>query len=888
MGAAKAILRMTAQELKETGQKLCKSGQFAEAIPLLKSAADALPDDEHLWEELVVAARDSGQDGQAIEFAKLGIRHHPRSYWLWQELGSRLVKVDKLDEAEKALDNARSLNPGSPWLWRYLIRLHQKRENYAKEIEAWEKLRDLGEMDGADLNSLGIAYYNHENFAKAVEFYQQSATKLPDTSAFFNLGLVFNHPEVSQDADAADAYRCALMLNPNYEAAKERIEATKKKLLPLAESARIEAGGLIKPDECFQFYLNPFEVFQVTELHGNENQNKSIEVDADGVARPQLLPRSGSALDIKAIQRAKKRLLQEIELNDGRVPWLENQPIDKSRALALEDEFLGEEKQGFHRAVFNSPRLLRFLTRGDIEHFLYSDEYFPEEILELLDNEPEFRRFISKPFARQYNFLFARAINSHKLAVVEALLDGRRWVEPEDEDICFAGAYKHTKMLIEWVETKVLNAAKTKPDYSEIAEFIEHLAVAETFNLLPTAFFRDDQSRLVEQIRLIAVAAYNKHSDSELSNRILRLCKRFNFKSADLNKQLDEDFKAIEEILTENRKHSFSAWGQQDQAIYVTHTGIKFAGVAISAADDDQIRIIVVEGPAENHFTTNKKVGYLEISGKDLKRDLLRGTEIDLTFEVSESRDLTFHAYVNSSGQEFSQIFNPTYRAVPVKALAKEAELLDGQLEKEKAEAMENENYDVVEKLEKLVAPVQELTGAAMLLSLTPDDETDERYILEDRKRKLAQELSQLTSGKRIERLRNEYRTEKDEVAGIVNESGNDHERRQLHEVVAQEHTFMNSTNSQKIQAAIDQLHRIRGQILRRTPDFLVNWFQFLANMRESLNDQLQAKNLIEAGKRHIAAEDYDKLLEVNERLHSLLPEDEKDSKEMRHFTNIT
>lgn len=115
---------MTAQELKETGQKLFKSGQFAEAIPLLKSAAETLPKDEPLWQELVMVARDSGQHGQAAEFAKLGIRHHPRSDWLWRTLGSELVEVDKLDEAEKAFDNARSLlghttgeaQEGPPWL----------------------------------------------------------------------------------------------------------------------------------------------------------------------------------------------------------------------------------------------------------------------------------------------------------------------------------------------------------------------------------------------------------------------------------------------------------------------------------------------------------------------------------------------------------------------------------------------------------------------------------------------------------------------------------------------------------------------------------------------------------------------------------------------------
>ena len=96
-------------------------------------------------------------------------------------------------------------------------------------------------------------------------------------------------------------------------------------------------------------------------------------------------------------------------------------------------------------------------------------------------------------------------------------------------------------------------------------------------------------------------------------------------------------------------------------------------------------------------------------------------------------------AYVNPSGPEFSQIFNPTFRDVPVKTLNEEVQMLDSRLEQEKAEALANENYEVVEKLEKLRAPVQELQGEAMLLTL--DDVTDSRYRLEDRKRRIAQEL---------------------------------------------------------------------------------------------------------------------------------------------------
>jgi len=302
---------------------------------------------------------------------------------------------------------------------------------------------------------------------------------------------------------------------------------------------------------------------------------------------------------------------------------------------------------------------------------------------------------------------------------------------------------------------------------------------------------------------------------------------------------------------------------------------------------DEMIRIIVVEGPSENHYLANKKQGELIITGKHLRRDMLRGTEIDLTFELSESRDLTVTAYINPSGPEFTQIFNAKNREVDVDGLAQEVQMLEAQLDKEKAEALTNENYEVAEKLEKLSGTVQELRGEAMLLSLTPDDVTDNRYKLDDWKRKVAQEIGQLTAGKRIERLRADYQTVKDEVTDIVNESGNDHERRQLHEIVVREYTFLNSTNPQRLEAEIERLNCISYQILRRTPQFLIGWFQCLVDKRETLNDQLQAKNLIAAGKNHIAAEDYDKLAEVIGRLYSLLPQQEQESKEMRHFTGI-
>ncbi len=65
-----------------------------------------------------------------------------------------------------------------------------------------------------------------------------------------------------------------------------------------------------------------------------------------------------------------------------------------------------------------------------------------------------------------------------------------------------------------------------------------------------------------------------------------------------------------------------------------------------SSGEENRIKILVVEGPSNAHYLSNKPIGILEITGDMINRDLFKGTEIDLTFELSESRDLTVTAYL--------------------------------------------------------------------------------------------------------------------------------------------------------------------------------------------------------------------------------------------------
>lgn len=308
-------------------------------------------------------------------------------------------------------------------------------------------------------------------------------------------------------------------------------------------------------------------------------------------------------------------------------------------------------------------------------------------------------------------------------------------------------------------------------------------------------------------------------------------------------------------------------------------------GRTIVKGSSDEIRILVVEGPSSRHSSTNKPLGMLLITGKQLTKDLLKGTEVDMKFSMSESRDLTVSAYLNGTDQEFSQVFTPTARTVSTAVLSSEVLQLEARIQQEIEEAQEGGQRDIVIGLNKALAGVQGLMPEVS--SLTEDDVTDKKFQLEDRKRELARDMHELTAGKRLDQARKEYQDAKAEIATLVHESGNDRERNLLRDVLNREPSFINSNNPEKIAAETAGLSRLRWAILMRTPEFLIGMFQHLVSKHPSMNDQIQATQMLEAGKRAIAKEDWDEVRVVIGRLWTLVPAEEQAAEDMRMFTGL-
>lgn len=295
----------------------------------------------------------------------------------------------------------------------------------------------------------------------------------------------------------------------------------------------------------------------------------------------------------------------------------------------------------------------------------------------------------------------------------------------------------------------------------------------------------------------------------------------------------------------------------------------------------ERININVLEGPFTSLPEANQSIGFLVIDGSKFSRDILRNADIEITIEISESKDLKVTVYIPMSDQQFTEVFNPSQRHLPVLKLQDEVGSLSERLDDEIEEAVEREDYETADQLTALKKQVDELVISSN--SLTDDDVTDKKFQFEDNKRKIAQEIDNATKDKRISLLKIKYNEDKEWCKGIVDENGNDHDHKIYNEIVGRELAFLNSITPVKIMEAIEELTDLGSNILWRTPSFLEARFKRLIDKPQLFNDQEQSKSLIEAGHLAITNKNFDRLREINWGLISLLPkgaqQDERNGK---------
>lgn len=305
----------------------------------------------------------------------------------------------------------------------------------------------------------------------------------------------------------------------------------------------------------------------------------------------------------------------------------------------------------------------------------------------------------------------------------------------------------------------------------------------------------------------------------------------------------------------------------------------------LKGAAEDALHLIVKEGNADDLPESTKTVGYLQLTGRQLTRDLPKGTDIEVKLEISESRDLTFTVYIEACDQEFREVFSPTFRDVPTQTLAYESRCLLEKVEDEINQAAELDNFEAAEALKFLKRRITDLERETA--KLTPNDGTDDRYKLEDEKRRCASEVSQLTKGKRFETGRRDYEEARVRCELLVGEHGNDRERKHLAELLKRERYVLDSGNARRLEELTEQLEILSFTLLRREPEFLQRRFEHFASQQIKMNDQTQARSMIQAGRNAIAQQQWERVDEISMALSNLLPSRELEKAINQGFTGI-
>jgi len=294
----------------------------------------------------------------------------------------------------------------------------------------------------------------------------------------------------------------------------------------------------------------------------------------------------------------------------------------------------------------------------------------------------------------------------------------------------------------------------------------------------------------------------------------------------------------------------------------------------IKMNSNDEIVINVLEGDGNAIPEANKSIGKIKISGKDIERDILKGSDIEITLEISESRDISVSAYLSMTDQEFQETFNPQNRDVDVYQLSDDVEVLSEDLDKSLEFAKEDNDYQKIDELYEIQSEMTKLEKE--LDSLDEDDTTDKRYQLEDKKRAVAKDYYASIKDERLNKLQKEYLDLKSEVEKLVAQYGDYAEQEYFKEIIENESVYLKSNNISKIEELLEELHTIQYQMLWKQPDFVRGMFAHLIQDKPQYKDSSRANILLGKGLKYLERDNIEELADITRELFSLLAREEQ------------
>jgi|SRR5690554_131533 len=230
---------------------------------------------------------------------------------------------------------------------------------------------------------------------------------------------------------------------------------------------------------------------------------------------------------------------------------------------------------------------------------------------------------------------------------------------------------------------------------------------------------------------------------------------------------------------------------------------------SIREGSEDKIYINVLEGKIGTSPGANQSIGYIELNGKDLGDDLIKGTDIEMTFSISESRDLDLEIYIPGIDQVISKQFTPSFHN-DIDSRKVLSEIRIGQQKvQQKLDYVENtENFEFLIQLMRIKKGLEEVEETLN----SKDGLANRKYRAIDQKRKLLMEIDQFDQDESYENAVEDYEQNRDALANRVDEM-KPPVRARFDEILRDEKKFLTSGDKHAVKRKSELLNKIGNDL---------------------------------------------------------------------------
>ena len=520
----------TYDELIDRAFELRKKDSFEESLLAARSALSMDSESGDAWWLIALNNESLENYDSALEAFEKSLELYEDNAYRWARFGQALKRDGQDSVAIDAFETALKIDPTQEQALGGLVTYYCWDGEHKNEELGFKYLKTLDDhhelTSDTYVNKLGGYYYAKSLYLDALRCFKRCIKYSNFEFGLYNAGLTYL--ALGQSLNALDTWYEGIKYYPEYEIQKTEFDKALKAFKQNASKVD-RKKEILEEKEWYDEYLNPFELLDI-----------SGEEDLDEIAP-------------KTIQSHRKLLLQEIDLEDGKISWLNHKAIDKSRAIGLIDSLNDENQKNYHLKIYQSKFILNFLSKGDISLFLMEPCDEIEEFVDALKYDDDFEEWFSPIFAKQFDAVFKRVLKSNSPDLFRLMVGGRHWVNDAHLNNLFSGSHDEISKLLDCLREADKISEKIKPTYQGISDMLAVSGLQRILLPLPPQFI-DLQEEAAKLVRSIAINAINVHKDSAVSKDILDLAKTLIPKGSKMTFDLKEDSETINEIIASEKK----------------------------------------------------------------------------------------------------------------------------------------------------------------------------------------------------------------------------------------------------------------------------------------------------------------------------------------------